>query len=174
MKNRQIKVVMDQGYDFGIELMLHSSQLFPFGPNTAFTTRVGSWNSDRSWNYKARSHIGYRLIDGKISIFQDVQKEAALAYQLPTGAAFLGCIDHRIFYWNDFNPNHVFWREEGGSKIYKIQLPKGVIDIWGVTRGIGKDIAILLFRESHGFFKYSPYTDEVFEFTLSKSVPFIP
>lgn len=174
MQNRKIKVVIDQGYNFGKELMLHSSQLFPFGPNAAFTSRIGSWNSARGYNYKARSYIGYRLLDGRVTVFQDVQREATLAYQLPVGAEFLGYIDHRVFYWNDFKPTHVFWREEGSSRVSRVELPKGVIDIWGVTRGIRKDIAILLFRQSHGFFKYSPYTEEVFEFTLSKGAPFVP
>jgi len=174
-KNRQINVIVDDGYNFDKSFLEISDQLFPFDSDSAFTCKGGSWTSDFSrWDYSRRKYFGYRLLDGRLTIFNDVQKQASEKYQLSPGEEFLGCIDQRIFFWKGFNPSSVYWREQGTSRIYRLDLPKGIIDLLGATRGIKKDIAFLTFRKSHGFFHYSPYTFEPIEFNLSKSVPCAP
>ncbi|MFN7957371.1 MAG: hypothetical protein U0P46_03445 [Holophagaceae bacterium] len=174
-KDRQLRLVVDEGYNFDKSYPGAPKQLFPFDKDTAFSCSGGSWTSDFGrWDYSRRKSVGYRLIDGRLSQFEDVQRAAAVKYHLSSGEEFLGFIGNKVFYWKGFDPTKVFWRDQSSSKTYFVELPKGVIDLFGAASGIKKDIAILAFSKSRGWFHYSPYTDEVIEIKLSKGVEFAP
>jgi len=150
-------------------------QLFPFDQETAFSCDGGSWTSDFSrWDYSHRSYVGYRLAEGRLTTITNVQKEAAVKYHLSQGDEFLGFIGNKVFFWKGFNPSKVYWRVQGTSQTYYLNLPKGVIDLYGAARGIKKDIALLAFSKSRGLFHYSPYTTEVIEIVLSKGFECAP
>jgi hypothetical protein len=175
MKDRKIKVIVDQGYNFDQASMEIPEQLFPFDPDSAFSCDGGTWAPGfKQWDYSRRETIGYRLADGRLTIFSDVQKEAAIKYNLSAGDEFLGCIDNRVFFWKNFNPSHIYWHDLTLSKTYSFRLPKTVIDLHGVARGIRKDVKLLTFSKSHGWFRYSPYTHEAIEFKLSQGAPIAP
>jgi len=48
-----------------------------------------------------------------------------------------------------------------------IGLPRGVVDLYGVTRGVKKDIGVVVFRKSPGLIHYAPYTHGFLEFNLN-------
>ena len=110
----------------------------------------------------------YILVDGKLTISNDVQAQAMARYALKSNEVFLGRIDNNIFYWKGFDPSRVFWHAKDSSTVFSIELTKAVIDIYGATRGVKKDIGFVVFRKSPGFFHYSPYTDEFVEISLAK------
>jgi hypothetical protein len=177
MAKRRILVIVDQGYGFNQRAMDIPKQLFPFDSEAAFTCSGGRWAlppGPHRFDYTPRKYVGYRLVDGRLTVFTDVQKEAGAKYRLSPGEEFLGSVDSRVFYWKDFDPSKVYWRDQTTTKTYSLALPEGVIDLYGVARGLKQDIRLLTLRKSHRLFNYSPYTDEVIEIPLSKGAQFAP
>jgi len=171
MMSRNIEVIVDQGYGFNKQSMDIPSQLYPLDAVTAYTCSGGSWSSDfKHWDYSRRKTIGYKLVSGQLTVVPDAQKVAAEKYSLGKGEIFLGYIDGRIFYWRDFDPNYIYWRKPPEAKVYAASIPSGVIDLYGATRGIKKDIGFVVFRKSSGPLSYSPYTDDFIEITLADGV----
>lgn len=174
-KDRKLRLIADEGYNFDKSFPDIPKQLFPFDKDTAYSCSGGSWTSDFSrWDYSQRKSVGYRLIAGRLTQFENVQEAAAVRYHLLPGEEFLGFIDNKIFYWKGFDPTKVFWRDQSISKTYFLALPKGVIDLFGAASGIKKDIAILAFSKSRGWFRYSPFIFEVIEIKLSHGIEFAP
>ena len=147
------------------------SQLFPLDTTSAFTCDGGRWSTDfKRWQYTPRESTGWRLVDGQLTMIDDVQKQAAREYQLAPDEMFLGLIDNRIFYWRDFNPSRVFWRKFGNDAVYSAGMPRGVIDLFGATKGIRRDVGFVVFRRSPGIPLYSPYRVDFMEISLKEVV----
>ncbi len=175
MSDRQIKVIVDDGYHFDKSDMAIPKQLFPFDSNAAFSSEGGRWRIGfKEWNYLARTYSGYRVESGKLTTFQDVQVSARAKYKLTSSDEFLGCFGGRVFFWRGFDPSFVYWRGVSDSHTYRFLLPKGTIDLYGACKGVKKEIAIVIFGKSHGLFHNSPYTHEVCEFNLSEGSSIVP
>lgn len=174
-KNRNIQLVIDQGYHFDKAFPGDPMQLFPFSEDSAFSCTGGSWAPDfKRWDYSRRKYYGYQLIDCRINIITDVQQEATVKYGLGSGDIFLGFINGTVFYWRNFDPSKIYWRTKDPTKTYYQALPTWVIDLYGAAHGIKKDIALLAFGKSHGLFHYAPYTHEVIELKLAKGTECVP
>ena len=168
MLERKIKVILDQGYGFRQEAMQEQEQLYPFDEQSAFTSEIGSWGPDyKAWRYVPRKSVGYRLADGRITVFESAQEAAREKYQLKPDEVFLGAIDHKVFFWKAFDPSIVFWRTSGSAELSSYRLPKRVIDLYGITRGITNDVGVVVFERSPGLIHYSPYTTEFIQFSTS-------
>lgn len=171
-KSRNIDVIFDNDFHFEKDSLPMSDQLYPFDADSAFTCDGGSWGSTfKTWEYVPRDSTLYRLTEGKLEISSDVQLKAKAKYGLKGDTVFLGFIDNKIFYWKGFDPSRIFWRSTDSRIIYTINMPKGVIDIHGATRGIQKDIGFVVFRKSPGIIHYSPYTFDFIEISLGKGKP---
>jgi hypothetical protein len=171
MESRKIEVLIDRQYHFQQNRMDIPRQLYPFDAESAFTCEGGAWSADfKHWQYTPRRCSAFRLVDGQLTTFTDVQKVAAEKYRLGADEVFLGLIDNRVFFWRGFNPARVYWRQFGDDSVYSVDMPKDVIDLFGATRGIRGDVGFVVFRKSTGFFSHSPYTHGFTEIFLSKGV----
>jgi hypothetical protein len=97
-------------------------------------------------------------------ISDDVYAMARLRHGLTTNQLFLGKLGTNIFYWETQNSRKVFFRSVAEDKAANFfELPKGMIDLYGVTKPLKKtgDVGFSVLRWSKGFFHYSPC-----EFTL--------
>ena len=169
MRNRQLIVLLDKGYGFDQQAMDIPEQLYPLDSDSAFTCSGGAWNLDtKRWDQTKRKAIGYRLVNGQLTVIPDAFSEAALKYKLRPNESFLGRVDGRVFFWRNYLPTTLFWREIVTSRVYGLELPNGIIDLYGVTRGVQKDIALVVFRKSPGLIQIAPYTNDVLEFVLAK------
>lgn len=168
MMDRKIKVIFDRGYNFRQEDMEIPEQLYPFDSDSAFTSTGGSWDPlGRNWEYIPRGTSGFRLANGDLTTFTNVQMAAEAKYHLNSDEAFLGFIDNKVFFWRGFNPTRVFWRERDSQEVYYYIMPKQVIDIYGVTKGIQNDVCFVAFGKSTGLFSYSPYEERLVQINFS-------
>ena len=83
---------------------------------------------------------------------------------------FLGAFDNLVFFWRAFDPSEVYWRRLGDDAVFKASLPRNVIDIYGATRGIRKDVGFVVFAKARGLIVYAPYETVFVELSLSKGV----
>lgn len=172
MKTRHIKVLFDQGYGFDQRAMDIPEQLYPLDSDTAFTSTGGAFRLDPPrWDLPKRTATGYRLIDGQLTVIPDALAVASSKYRLERNESFLGRIDNRVFFWRDFNPTMLFWREIDSEQVYGVQMPKGMIDLYGVTRGVKKDIGLVALRKSPGLIHITPNTHDFLEFSISAGKP---
>jgi hypothetical protein len=157
MMDRKIMVIYDKGYNFRQQDMENPDQLYPFDQDSTFTSSGGSWDQlGKNWDYTPRGASGLRLANGGLTTFTNIQAAAEAKYHLSNDETFLGFIDNKVFFWRGFNPTRVFWRERDSQEVYYYTMPKQLIDIYGVTRGIQKDVCFVTFAKSTGFFQYSP------------------
>jgi len=168
-RSRHITVLLDHGYGFDQQLMRIPEQLYPLDPDSAFSSTGGRllFNPTR-WELSERKATGYRLVKGQLTIIPDVLAIAAVQYKLQDNESFLGRIDNRVFFWRDFSPAKLFWREIDSEHVYSIQIPEGVLDFHGITRGIKKDIGLVVLRKSPGQIHYAPNTFSFLEFALAE------
>jgi len=166
MRQRDIRVLVDQNYHFSKSTMAIPEQLYPFGTDAAFTTSGGGWSSDfKHYDYSKKSSTLYRVVGGQVRSEGNALEAARVAYGLDAKDIFLGLVGSRIFYWRTDDPSRLVWRSIGDRVEHVIGLSRGVIDLLGVTRGIEKDIGLVVFRKSPGLIHYSPYTYDFLEFT---------
>jgi hypothetical protein len=83
---------------------------------------------------------------------------------------FLGAFDNLVFFWRAFDPSNVYWRRLGDDSVFEAPLPRNVIDIYGATRGIRKDVGFVVFAKTRGLIVNAPYQTEFVELSLSKGV----
>ena len=176
MKNRKINVIIDHGFHFqkdSIEIPQPiPQQLYPFDSNSVFTSEIGSNDSDAK-QYAAAGGtppwpVGYRLVDGHLTVFTNVQEAAEAKYHLTNDEMFLGFVDSRIFFCKRaFKPAVVFWREQDSQQAYSFAMPRGVVDIFGVTRGIQKDVGFVVLRKAAWHLHPAPYEKDFIEIKLS-------
>ena len=182
MSHRHIDVLFDGTY--GLKKMLQNrqwpstdmpEQLYPFDDETVFTCEgCAKFPNDRI--YKTNSMGESISDDGKtlgfprvtavfstntesILISHDVYAMARLRYGLTTNQLFLGKLGANIFYWEVRNPRKVFFRSVAGDKAANyFELPRGMIDLFGVTKPLKKtgDVGFSVLRWSKGFFSSSP------------------
>jgi hypothetical protein len=168
MKDRQVQVIVDVGYNFDKRSVEIPEQLFPLDAESAFSSSGGGWVAVGRWDYTRRRYAGYRLAAGRLTRFPGVQEQAAARYRLAPGDEFLGFVRSKVLFWRGFDPSRVYWREQGSSRTYCVALPGGVVDLLGAARGVKKDVALLTFRKAQGPRKYAPYAHEVIELAFSK------
>jgi len=169
MLNRKITVIFDKNYHFDQKAMDVPHDLYPFDAETAFTNSGGNWASAGGpWNHTPRQTIGYRLSNGELTTFENVQRAAEVKYNLQPNEIFLGFINDMVFFWKDFNTNFVFWRKQGNQQLFKAKLPKGIIEIYGAAKGIKKDIGFMVFRKTPGLIHWYPRTWDFVEIQLAK------
>jgi hypothetical protein len=168
IEKRNIRVLIDRNYHFSKESMEISEQLYPLDSDTVFTSHGGSWAAPHHWNYMSRTYIGYRVHGSEVEVIPYVQATASRLYGLSVGEEFLGAFDNCVFFWRDFDPSHVYWRHSGDSSVFEASLPRNVIDIYGATRGIRKDVGFVVFAKAGGLIAYSPYDFEFVELSLSE------
>jgi hypothetical protein len=182
---RHIEVLLDHSYGLKEKIQTRRwsddpQQLYPFDDETAFACE-GDAKPPEDQIYTANNMGIYTSADGKrvyfprktqvfstnadsILISDDVYAMARLRYGLTTNQLFLGKLGTNIFYWETQNPRKVFFRSVAEDKATNyFELPKGMIDLYGVTKPLKKtgDVGFSVLRWSKGFFHYSPC-----EFTL--------
>jgi len=176
---RKIQVLTDR--NFGLKEMIQTRtwgegdvlELYAFDKQTAFTCQGDSKPPDGQI-YTSNSMGLYTSADGKrvyiprtsqvfyangdnILVSDDVYALARSRYGLTTNQLFLGRIGTNIFYWETRNPTRVYYHtDEKTQPTNYFKLPKGIIDIDGVTKAIKKDVGFVVLRKSKGFFHYSP------------------
>jgi hypothetical protein len=175
MTNENIQVIVDHGFGFHKDMDSFTAgvplELYPFGPNSAFTDEIGATEimTPPVW-LSGPPEVGYRLINNALTIFTNVQQEAQMQYHLHKDEIFLGFVEGKVFFCKN-KPVKVFWREPGSQKEYYYDLPKAVIDIFGVTKAIspGKDIGFVVIRKKPYFSSiWLPPKEDVFiEISLS-------
>ncbi|MGH2508535.1 MAG: hypothetical protein ACRDHZ_14220 [Ktedonobacteraceae bacterium] len=169
-RDRHIVLLADQGYGFNQQSMDVNGleQLYPFDNARAFTCSGGHWNEAyNQWLYEPRYSTLYKIVNGQIITSQDVQSIAQNEYHLTSKEVFLGFIDSRVFFWRSFDPSRVFWKKCDSPEEWMASMPGGIIDIYGATRGIRKDVGFVVFRKSPGLIHYSPYTEDFIELMIA-------
>jgi hypothetical protein len=171
MATRKIRVLIDQGYRFSKDTMEIPEQLYPLDPDAVFTSSGGTWTEDRHrWEYTARTYVGYRERGSEVDLIPDVQAAARRLYGLRPEDVFLGAFNKLVFFWSAFDPSHVYWRRLGDDVVFEASLPRNVIDIYGATRGIRKDVGFVVFAKARGLIVNAPYETEFVELSLSMGV----
>jgi len=193
--DRHIDVLFDRNY--GLKEMLQArhwngtdmpEQLYPFDDETVFTCEGDAkFPNDRM--YRTNSMGESVSDDGKtlgfprvttvfcinaegILVSHDVYALARLRYGLTTNQLFLGKLGTNILYWQTQNPRKVFFRSVVGDRATNyFQLPKGIIDLYGVTKPLKKtgDVGLLVLRWSKGFLHYSPCEFALIEVSYKKA-----
>jgi hypothetical protein len=167
---RKIEVIygdLQHGYSGG-------EQLFPIDSNSAFTCSAPGWDfmvnhqspTPHRWDFEPRMGAIYRIQNGQLRVSKNLG-ELSKMYSLPAGGILLGSIDGKVFYWEKFDAERVFCRGSEREGVRKIAIPKRVVDIFGVTRGIHKDFGFVTFEKSEGFIHYAPYQDGFYEFNIN-------
>ena len=149
-------------------------QLYPLDEESAFTCDAAGWDfmvhpgsgKKDKWNYVPRKYAVYSLHAGKLSVTGDFET-AVKKYNLPKGAVFLGFLNGITFYWIDYDIKQVFWKTANDALPHRIKLPRQVIDVFGVTKGLKKEYGFVVFRKSPGLIHYAPYTTVLEEFDLT-------
>ncbi len=168
MATRKIRVIIDQNYHFTKNRMELPDQLYPLDRDAVFTSSGGNWADNFSrWEYASRTYVGYRARGSDVEVISDIQAEAHRLYKLGPDEVFLGAFDNLIFFWIAFKPWHVYWRRLGDNGVFEASLPRNVIDIFGATRGIRKDVGFVVFAKARGLFASAPYKTEFVELSLS-------
>ncbi len=171
MATRKIRVLIDQNYHFSKDRMEIPEQLYPLAPDIVFTSRGGTWTDNfHRWDYSARTYVGYRARGSEVDLVPDIQAAAHRLYGLRPDDVFLGAFNNLVFFWSGFDPSHVFWRRLGDDAVFEASMPRNVIDIYGATRGIKKDVGFVVFAKARGLVVYAPYETEFVELSLSKGV----
>src|SRR5271165_2450204 len=148
MATRKIRVLIDQNYHFSKDRMEIPEQLYPLDPDAAFTSSGGTWTDNfQRWDYTARTYVGYRERGSEVDLIPDIQAAARRLYNLSPDDVFFCAFDNLVFFWSAFDPSHVFWRRLGDNAEFEASLPQNVIDIYGATRGIRKDVGFVVFAK---------------------------
>jgi hypothetical protein len=168
MLNRKITVLFDKNYHFDQNSMEIPNDLYAIDRDTAFTCSAGEWASPGQWSHTPRRTTGYRLVNGELTVFEDVQQAAQIKYDLKSNEVFLGFLNNTVFFWRDFNPKFVFWRQLGSPQTFRIELPNGIIEIYGAAKGIKQDVGFMVFRKTPGLIHWYPRTWGFVEIQLSK------
>jgi len=165
--DRHIVVLFDRNY--GLKEMIRTrtwdggaQQLYPFDDQRAFTCDVATNSSN--WPHQTQM---ITINGDSPSISDDVYALARQQYGLTTNQYFLGKIGTNIFYWEMGDPRKAYCRPIGEKEaaIY-FELPKGMIDLFGVTKGVKKDIGFVVFKKSTRFFSFSYYEFVFLEFSF--------
>jgi hypothetical protein len=176
---RHIDVLFDRNY--GLKQMIQTrswegipQQLYPFNDHEAFTCEGISLDPDSESlsNWFHRTQV-FSLNGDSVSVSDDVYILARQQYGLTSSQLFLGKFETNIFYWERSDPTKVFYHvtsEEAATNYF--ELPKGIIDLFGVTKSAKKDVGFVVLKKSTGFFHYSPneFTFVEFYFKNSKRV----
>lgn len=178
---RNIQILADR--NFGLKEMIRTRtwgqgdvlQLYAFDEQTAFTCEGDSKPPDGQV-YTTNGMGYYDSADGrkvyfprKTQVFStnaesivssdDVYALARSRYNLTTNQLFLGRIGTNVFYWETREAAKVYYHaaEDPHATNY-FKLPKGIIDICGVTKAVSanKDVGFELLRKSKGLFHYAP------------------
>ena len=158
---RQIQVLTERNFGFWTGYV---QDLYPFDEQTAFTCGAApGWSSDyKTFNYWPRYTRVFSTsvtnVDS-IMVSKDVYALARSRYGLTTNQLFLGKIGTNIFYWETRVPTKVYYRttEEKQAMNY-FNLPKGVVDVDGVTKALSTnmDVGFFATRKS-GWLDVAPY-----------------
>jgi hypothetical protein len=100
-----------------------------------------------------------------IVVSDDVYSLARSLYRLTTNQLFLGKLETNIYYWEIRDPKRIYYRTAWQTNAaHYFELPKGIIDIYGVTKAAPKkdhNIEIVAFGKSAGFFHTTPYQSRI-------------
>jgi len=161
---RHIDVLLD--HNFGLEEQILTrkwhdipEQLYAFDDKTAFTCFGYNWDPvGKVMTWPGKTQIFSINGDG-VAVSNDAYALAHTRYGLTTNQLFLGKIGTNIFYWETQDSRRVFYCSTAEASVtHFFELPKGVLDIRGVTQGVKErgNIGIMALRESKGLFHYSP------------------
>lgn len=152
MTNENIQVIVDHGFGFHKDMNSFTSgiplELYPFGTNSALVDEAGAMGIMRPpVGPTGPPEVGYKLIGSSLTIFTNVQEQARMKYHLQSNEVFLGSVNGEVFYCKE-NPAKVFWREPESQTEYYYQLPRAVVNIYGVTKAFDphKDIGFVVLR----------------------------
>ncbi|HEY4417489.1 MAG TPA: hypothetical protein VGO57_17490 [Verrucomicrobiae bacterium] len=177
--DRHIDVLFEQNY--GLKRMLQTrewdggdpQQLYPFDDQRIFTCETAKLGLDHKtfthWPHQTQL---FSINGNSLSVSDDVYVLARQQYGLTTNQFFLGKIGTNIFYWEMGDPRKAIYRAVGDKSTVKyFELPKGMIDLFGVTKSVKKDVGFTVLRKSSGFFQYSPNTFDFIEVSFNTAKP---
>lgn len=191
--DRQIAVLIDRNYGLKEKLQTRAwddipEQLYSFDDSTVFTSegesrppdnqiyitnRIGGYvSADGKLVYFPRVTQVFSISAGSILVSDNIYAMARARYNLATNQMFLGRIGTNIYYWETEDPRKVFYRAGAGeSATNYFELSKGIIDVFGVTRGVKEtdNIGFTVLRKSKGFFHYSPNEFTFIEFSFKNA-----
>jgi hypothetical protein len=174
MDTRQIEIVLDRNY--GLKQRLQSrtgpigevQQLYPFDGQRGFTCELADLGFNPApgayWPHQTQM---FTISGESLLVSDDVYALARHQYGLTTNQYFLGKIGMNIFYWEMGDPRKAYCRpaDEKQAAIY-FELPKSMIDLFGVTKGVKKDVGFVVLKKTTGFFSFYPNEDVFLEFSF--------
>jgi hypothetical protein len=175
MPERHLQIICDRNY--GLKERIQSltgkidtiQQLYPFDDQRAFTCDLAVVEPDPKTGGDMWPHQNMLIsLDGdSLSVSDDVYALARHQYGLTTNQVFLGKIGTNVFYWEMGDPRKAYCRAVGEKQaaVY-FELPKGMIDLFGVAKGVKKDVGFVVLKKSTGFFRYSSNEFVFLEFSL--------
>jgi hypothetical protein len=159
---RHIDVLLDHRYGLKQKIQTGSwhdipAQLYCFDERIVFTCEGGAWNSVyKSYQIWPRDNRVFTLNGGEIVVSKDVYQLARHEYGLTSNQLFLGKIGTNVFFWEPPELRKVFFRpvsEKIATNYF--ELPSGMMDLFGVTKSVKKDIGFPVLKKS-GWFSYTP------------------
>lgn len=176
---RHIDVLLDRNY--GLKGLIQTRkwdgyphQLYPFDGQRGFTCESAKLGLDpKTFSHWPHQTQLYSLNGESLSVSDDVYALARHQYGLTTNQFFLGKVGTNIFYWEMGDPGKAFYRAVGDNATARyFELPKGMIDLFGVAKSVKKDVGFTVLRKSPGLVHYSPDTFDFIEvsFETAKSV----
>lgn len=182
---RQIDILIDRNYGLQQKLLNKEwddmpYQLYPFDDHTAFTCEGADMQLDTNTKSVKMTWPGktqvFCIKGGELGVTNDVYSLARTCYGLSTNQFFLGKIGANVYFREGQDFRKVYFRavREGITTNY-FELPSGVIDVMGATRGIGgikdrdNNVGFEVRRKSTGFIHFSPEFSFIeFPFTQAK------
>jgi hypothetical protein len=143
--------IAEQGPKVGDDALINSNQqVYPLAPGMCFTDGF-----DSAKVYLAK--------DGAIAQKIDITKISREIYALDQRRVFLGCLDGQVYYHEDNDLTKLYKMDVKSQSIKSANIPKGILKIQGVTRGIRKDVGLFVLRKSPGLAHVTPNTFDFIE-----------
>jgi hypothetical protein len=164
MDERQIQVISDRHYGLMDKFRSKSGQigipqqLYPFDDKAVFASDGANWDPVRKVMIWPGNTQVFFINGDDIAVSNNVFALARARYSLATNQLFLGRIGTNVYYWETQDPRKVLYRAAAGERATNyFELPKGIMDIFGVTQGVKEkdNVGFAVLRKSKGF-SYSP------------------
>jgi hypothetical protein len=160
---RHIDVLFDRNYELKEKLQTRKwddnpQQLYSFDVQRGFTCESAKLGLDpKTFTHWPHQTQVFSINGDFLSVSDDLYALARHQYGLTTNQFFLGKIGTNVFYWEMGDPREAYYRPVTERKTASyFELPAGMIDLFGVTKSVKKDVGFVVLKKSTGFFSYSP------------------
>jgi hypothetical protein len=178
VSTRHIDVLFDHNYGLKEQIQNRKwkdtpQQLYPFDDQRVFTCETAKLGPDpKTWNYWPHQTQLFYVNGDSLSVSDEVYALARQQYGLTTNQFFLGKIGTNIFYWEMGDARKAFYRPAAEKKAaHYFELPKGMVDLFGVTKSVKKDIGFTVLMKTPGLFTLTPNEFTFIEFSFKDAKP---